>query len=165
MLDTKRTQNRLILLLILLSSTIGLDQLTKAWARANLSNIPTSYFGDTVRLQHSENSGAFLSMGADLDSGVRFYICTVAVAIFLGFMILFLLKKKELNQLTLVAWSLVIGGGVGNLIDRTYKASVTDFLNFGIATLRTGILNVADMVIVAGVILLFFANQEKDTPK
>jgi signal peptidase II len=47
---------------------------------------------------------------------------------------------------------------LGNLIDRiVYKGIVIDFLNFGIGNLRTGILNIADMAITFGIILLLYA--------
>ena len=53
--------------------------------------------------------------------------------------------------------TLLIAGGLGNLIDRLVYGYVTDFLNVGIGSLRTGIFNVADMAIMLGVGLLFFA--------
>ena len=49
----------------------------------------------------------------------------------------------------------IIGGGLGNLIDRlSNNFRVVDFINFGIGNVRTGILNVADMSVTFGVIIL-----------
>jgi len=54
-----------------------------------------------------------------------------------------------------VALALLAGGGTSNLLDRLlYDGRVTDFLNVGIGSLRTGIFNLADMAIMAGALLL-----------
>jgi signal peptidase II len=58
-------------------------------------------------------------------------------------------------MLLTVAWSLVLSGGVGNLLDRVlHDGRVIDFMNLGRGNLRTGIFNVADMCITFGVLLL-----------
>ncbi|HXC20398.1 MAG TPA: signal peptidase II, partial [Steroidobacteraceae bacterium] len=59
-----------------------------------------------------------------------------------------------------IALALIAGGGISNLIDRLlYGGRVTDFLNVGIGSLRTGIFNVADMAILAGALLLILNPQ------
>src|SRR6185437_669837 len=61
----------------------------------------------------------------------------------------------RLSTARFVALALVAGGGISNLIDRLlYDGRVTDFLNVGIGSLRTGIFNLADMAILAGALLL-----------
>ncbi len=58
----------------------------------------------------------------------------------------------------IVALTLLAASGLGNLIDRlAYDGRVTDFLNMGFHSLRTGIFNVADLVGVIGVAILLFA--------
>ena len=58
---------------------------------------------------------------------------------------------------TVVAWSLVLSGGLGNLVDRIINdGRVIDFMNIGIGSLRTGIFNVADVCITVGVVVLIF---------
>ncbi len=58
---------------------------------------------------------------------------------------------------TVVAWSLVLSGGLGNLVDRIINdGRVIDFMNIGIGSLRTGIFNVADVCITVGVVVLVF---------
>jgi signal peptidase II len=54
------------------------------------------------------------------------------------------------------AYSLIVAGGIGNLVDRIQKQTVTDFINMGIGPLRTGIFNVADMAIMAAVFILIY---------
>ena len=70
--------------------------------------------------------------------------------------------SKKLNSLAVSSSVLIIGGGLGNLIDRiTNKGSVIDFMNIGIGSIRTGIFNVADLTIMAGVLMLavFYAKK------
>ena len=61
-----------------------------------------------------------------------------------------------MSRWQIIALALIAAGGFGNLIDRVlYDGRVTDFLNLGVGSLRTGIFNIADAVEVIGV--LFFA--------
>jgi signal peptidase II len=60
---------------------------------------------------------------------------------------------------SLIACSLICGGGIGNLIDRVARSGyVVDFLNCGIGRLRTGIFNAADFAITLGVVMLVIAS-------
>lgn len=64
------------------------------------------------------------------------------------------LFARGLSRRQVIALSLIASGGIGNWIDRlTNDGRVTDFLNVGIGNLRTGVFNVADMVLMAGVAL------------
>jgi signal peptidase II len=105
-----------------------------------------------VRLRYSENHGAFLSAGAGLGESARFAIFTVGVALILTVLSIYVLTARHLSFWPAISMSLVVGGGLGNLIDRVARAgAVVDFLNVGVGPLRTGIFNVADIFIVAGV--------------
>ena len=62
-----------------------------------------------------------------------------------------LVAKWNMPLANFVALVLVLAGGIGNVIDRVlHNGLVTDFLNLGIGPVRTGIFNVADMVLVIG---------------
>ncbi|NOU23715.1 MAG: signal peptidase II, partial [Methyloglobulus sp.] len=52
------------------------------------------------------------------------------------------------------AYSLLLAGGAGNLIDRVMCGYVVDFMNIGVGSLRTGIFNVADIAVSVGVLIL-----------
>ncbi len=160
MLDIVRVR-RLLLLFFLLVGSVGCDQVTKSIAEAELAGRPAiSLFHDVVRLQHTENEGAFLSLGARLPDGARFWILTVAnSALVLGLLIV-LITRWRMSSLQFVGLALMAGGGVGNLIDRfTNDGRVIDFLNFGIGPVRTGILNVADLAITFGALTLLFVRR------
>lgn len=66
-----------------------------------------------------------------------------------------LFVAKQMPPLSAAAWSLVLSGGIGNLLDRVlHDGRVIDFMNVGIGSLRTGIFNMADVCITIGVSLL-----------
>lgn len=149
---------RISLVFSILIVTMGLDQVTKILARQSLSEQSLSYLGGIVQLQHSENPGAFLSLGANMDPQTRMVVFTIAVAVVLLASLWSLFKKTDMNMSTTVSLSLVVAGGLGNLIDRALKGTVTDFMFVGYGWLRTGIFNVADMAIMAGMAVLLFAS-------
>jgi signal peptidase II len=153
----KPIKKSLIILFILLSC-VGCDQATKTIARQNLPKSEfISLLNDTLRLQYVENSGAFLGLGANIPEKIRSWVLILLVGIFLSGMLIFLLIQKHLTKNQIIALSLIVGGGIGNLIDRIFnQCRVADFMNMGIGSLRTGIFNVADVVITFGVIWFLF---------
>lgn len=147
------TPRRLALFSIVTTLVVALDQLTKTVARAYLAPRPSiSLLGNVVRLTHSENVGAFLGLGAALPPAARTLILGVFAALLLVAVTAYLFAAPGLAQLDVVAASLLVAGGMGNLIDRALRGGrVTDFISVGIGPLRTGIFNVADVAIVVGV--------------
>ncbi|MBA2663551.1 MAG: signal peptidase II [Bradymonadaceae bacterium] len=145
-----------MMLMFVLLGSVGCDQVTKVVAREHLDGRATlSYLGDTFRLTYVENHGAFLGMGSTLPESVRTLIFVGLVSLSLAVFLFWVLRTSLLSTTTVVASGLLIGGGIGNLIDRVlFNGGVTDFLNIGIGTLRTGIFNVADVWIMAGLFLI-----------
>lgn len=145
--------------------SIVIDQITKYVAKHHLEGAPQqSYLGDLFKLVYIENHGAFLGLGGSLPEWARTLIFTVLVSAFLIGLTVWALKKPTLSNTAIAALSLVIGGGIGNLIDRLVNNGgvmdfmVIDFTFLGPNWLRTGIFNVADVWIVIGAILLFVAD-------
>ncbi|MDB5117892.1 MAG: lspA [Mucilaginibacter sp.] len=143
---------------------IGCDRITKQMAREHLMfSEPISYFHDTFRFEYVENTGAALSVGDALPQKVSFWLLSIVPLMIL--VLLFVYVMRQLNNfspLKLLCFSLVIAGGLGNVIDRiVYDRHVTDFMNLGIKDVRTGIFNVADVCITAGVMGLFIAYANK----
>lgn len=146
---------RLVLIFLLLFSCVGCDQSTKYAAKYFLEDQPTfSYMEDIFRLSYTENTGAFLGFGAGMPEKLRYVLLVVLVSIFLIGFLLFVIRNKKLNYLSVSASALIVGGGLGNLLDRIInKGSVIDFMNIGFGPIRTGIFNVADLAITAGVLM------------
>jgi len=142
--------------LLLLVLCVGCDRLTKDAAQTYVAVEPSySWFRDTVRLEYTENSGAFLSLGGSLSKEVRVLLFQVFPALWLVALGLYLVLTKSASMFLTVAWSLVLAGGLGNLLDRLiHDGRVIDFMNLGIGSVRTGIFNVADVCITLGVLLL-----------
>jgi signal peptidase II len=146
---------------------IGCDRITKDVAKKYLSGKESvSYLNDTVRLTYVENTGAFLSMGDDWSPTTSFWVFVVfPFVILVGLFIMIIKKRRTLSLWELVALLLIFSGGIGNLIDRiVYDRHVTDFLNVGIASLRTGIFNVADMYVTTGAIIMLLNAIKKRGP-
>jgi len=146
------------LLLALLIPQIGCDQATKDLARRELMGEGvTSYLGGLFRLLYIENPGAFLGMGGTLGEELRFWVFTVGVSIGLTVGTLWLLSRPSLSWPMVLTGSLILAGGAGNLIDRVLQQGrVVDFMQIGIGPVRTGIFNVADVQIMAGIALSFW---------
>lgn len=138
---------------------VGCDQAAKALARGALaSSPPVTFLGGAVRFEYAENPGAFLSLGAGLPPRVRFLLGVVFVALALGALLVFMLRSDSLSPGQKAGLSLILGGGFGNLIDRVANdGHVIDFVSVGIGSMRTGIFNVADMAITAGVLIVLFS--------
>ena len=66
------------------------------------------------------------------------------------------LKKTNLNRWLVLAFAFVVGGGIGNLIDRIAYGSVTDFFQIKLGIFKTGIFNMADVSVTIGVLLILF---------
>jgi signal peptidase II len=145
-----------LVLLALVASTIGCDRVTKRMAVTSLAGAPSrSFLADTVRLEYAENSGGFLSLGANLPPAVRTAIFKIVTGLILvGTLIAAF--KLGLTGWPLVGLSLAWAGGASNWVDRVTRGSVVDFLNVGFGALRTGIFNVADVAIMLGACILVF---------
>jgi len=165
---------RAVYIIIALMALILADHATKWIAIQALKETGNIYVfpGNLFRLQYAENTGAFLSLGAGLPDGVRALIMTGLNTIILGGLLCYLFAVKQISWMPAGALTLIAAGGVGNLIDRIFRdGRVVDFMNMGITTgsfsLRTGVFNIADIAIMAGLFLiiaheLFFARKTQD---
>jgi signal peptidase II len=149
-----KTLARHLLLMAAVVSIVGCDRVSKHIATETLAGEPTrSYLFDIVRLSYAENSGSFLSLGAELPEPVRSALFTVGTGVFLVFLIAHAIRTHW-SGARLLGLSLFVAGGASNWMDRLPDGSVVDFLNVGLGPIRTGIFNVADMAILAGVVVL-----------
>lgn len=151
--------SRLGLPLILVLSCVGCDQATKKVAEATLANAPPLSLADgIVRFQLITNRGGFLSLGAELPEPVRTVLFTFGAPLVLAGLLLYQLAAVELSRAQVAGFALLLGGGIGNLIDRVLNdGGVTDFVSIGIGPLRTGIFNIADVAIMGGVALALWS--------
>jgi len=160
MLSLKRT----LLILTLLTSCVGCDQVTKQFARTHLAlEPPTSWFHDIFRLHYAENAGAVLSIGTTLPEEIKILTFQVIVGTGLIALFIWLLRAQARSYLFVIALGLLLAGGTGNLIDRLFHhGRVIDFMNIGIGPLRTGIFNFADVFITVGGVALVWLSYRQE---
>ncbi len=154
-----RLLTKLAVMEIAIASCVGCDQATKSIAYECLSGRETvQVAGGLVRLTYVENPGALLSLGARLPAQARFWLLSVAVAVALAILAIATLVDHR-SRLSRVLWvGVVVGGGVGNLLDRLSRGVVRDFLNLGVGPERTGIFNLADVALILGSLGLIVAS-------
>ncbi len=147
---------KVYIIIAVMGLCIGCDQVSKNLAEQNLkSSSPRSYFGNVFRLQYAENTGAFLSIGSGLPEFARTWLFTILSGTLLILLFVYILVNRHFARKHVFALSLILGGGTGNLIDRILNdGRVVDFMNMGIGRLRTGIFNIADVVIMTGMALI-----------
>ncbi|MDD4309519.1 MAG: signal peptidase II [Candidatus Cloacimonetes bacterium] len=148
-----------------------LDQLTKSLVRHYMDiyqSIPLlkNLFGNTFMLIHVNNTGAAFSIGFGSDLVNRiFFICISIIAVFF---IVYLLRRSQ-HRIQIYAFGLVLGGAIGNLMDRVVYGGVTDFFSVDFPDFimeRFPIFNIADSTIFIAVCLLIFdALFVKDAPE
>jgi len=108
-------------------------------------------------LTYINNDGAAFSILV----GKRIFLILIAVLVTV--MLIRYIKKNNIqNKLELVSISLIIGGSLGNLMDRVIRGYVIDFLDFKIFNYNFPIFNLADTFIVIGVILLLLKEIRKE---
>lgn len=150
---------KIILFCLLSVAFIGCDRYTKQLAKTHLMNAPElSYFHNTFVLEYAENTGAALSLGDNLPKTASFILLSlIPLGLMIWLFVYFIMHRRQMTLTKTIALALIFSGGLGNLIDRIFSdRHVTDFMNVGIGSLRTGIFNVADMCVTGGVIVLFF---------
>jgi signal peptidase II len=140
--------------LVLAALVLVLDQISKAWVLANFRlmdrQIVTSFFNLVLVF----NAGASFSFLADAGGWQKWFFVVLALGISLW--LLSLLKKHAHERLMPAALSLILGGAIGNVVDRLRFDAVVDFLDFHLAGYHWPAFNVADSAIFVGVALMLW---------
>ena len=132
---------------------IILDQITKIAATANLQMYQPIEVIPFFNLTLAHNTGAAFSFLADAGGWQRWFFAVLAtgVSIFLFFWIKKLKPEEKTMAITL---SLILGGAIGNLIDRVRFGYVVDFLDVYVGDAHWPAFNIADSAISIGAVLL-----------
>ena len=153
-------KSRYLLITILVFLSIAFDQISKIWVRNNFESYSEkSIIGDVFTLIKVENTGAFLGMGSELSEIPRILLLIILPVIFLISITLYTYIDKTLDKLSIIGFSLIIGGGIANIFDRIVFGSVTDFLYINLGGIfKTGIFNIADLSVTTGMILILLSS-------
>ena len=144
---------RATLCLLVIALVIVSDQLSKLWIRTNLAIGESLPIIDRLSFIHIRNTGSAFG----LLSNQTFLIIVISIAALL-FILLFLRYLSPATTLSVVAIGLLMGGALGNLIDRLRFGSVTDFIYFRLwGDFHWPAFNIADASIVVGVCLLIYS--------
>lgn len=166
--ESQPGRRRFVLWMSIAAIVIVADQVTKLLILQNVplySKIPLLPF---LNITHQENPGAAFSFLADAGGWQRWFFTVLAggVSVFIA---VWLWKLRDAGQLTLATGlALVLGGAIGNLIDRVYLGHVIDFIQVLIAGWPFPSFNVADSAISVGAVLLiidalFFSGRDSAT--
>jgi signal peptidase II len=152
-------RGRLLRIGIAVAGIVAADQLMKSWAVAALADGPVHVIGDTVQFSLSRNAGSAFG---------RFQGMTTLLAV--GAIIVSLLIVREArhapDRWRLIGYTLVLGGAIGNLADRFFRAPgflkghVVDFVAVG----RFPVFNLADSCITIGAVILVVGTLRASPP-
>jgi len=141
--------------LALAALVTALDQLSKHWVMGSLefgAHVEVTAFFDLVLVF---NPGAAFSFLADHSGWQRWFFVGLAVAICSWLLVL--LRRHQREWLLPIAFSMIIGGAIGNVVDRFLYGAVVDFLYFHLGRHGFPAFNLADSAITLGVILMIWA--------
>lgn len=141
-----------------------LDAVSKWWVVNNLA------WGDVKRVTPFLNIRLALNKGAafgflDSSSGWQIYLLAILAIAVAVLMLIWFWRAKHPSHWMLVALCLIIGGAIGNAIDRIANGVVVDFIDFHVRSWHYATFNVADIAITIGVICLLIDWMFIDTTK
>lgn len=141
--------------LLIATLVVAADQIFKIQMVEYMANHPggidvTSFF----RLVMVWNSGVSFGMFAGGDT-TRWIL--VGLSVLISLVLVFMLAKADKKFLG-YAFGLILGGAIGNIIDRIHYGRVADFFDVDLIFMRWPAFNIADMAIVCGVILMLLEN-------
>ena len=142
-------KKKIYLIIFVVFLLVGFDQLIKYLVIDNIGiNNSKVIIDNFLSLTCIKNIGAaFGIMSGNM-------IILILITIFLIYYIIREIKKNYDNNITLLSLTLILGGALGNLIDRIFRGYVVDFLSFKIFGYEAALFNVADIFITVGVFLM-----------
>ena len=138
-------------------AVVAVDQLTKYLATSQLSSGERSEVLPFLAFELSHNSGVAFGIGGDVSA-----LVIAAELVFLSVLLYWLAASAKSDALIWLPAALLVGGALGNLADRVRDGAVIDFIDLPLWP----IFNLADVAIVAGVILLVIGigRQDREAP-
>lgn len=180
------SKNRLLWLILVVAFSVFLDQTSKIWAQENLAvlrtvnvtqeidggkrKVPTQKFvakesmvliPDVLNFTYAENPAAAFSLTRSIPENVRRPLLLISSSFGILVMIVWHLRMRRPDTILLTAFPLMVGGAVGNLIDRVRLSYVIDFIDMYAGFINPSwrhfaTYNVADMCVVVGAALIIY---------
>jgi signal peptidase II len=140
---------------------IVIDQLTKKLVDTSMQLYQTIGLMPHIQLTYMRNQGAAFSFLSGGGGWQRWLFITLAIAAS-GFIYTWLKQLKTTQRQEAVAWALILGGALGNLIDRVVLGYVIDFMDIYYGQYHWPAFNVADSAITIGVVTLLIDARKKN---
>ena len=141
--------------LLLALAVLALDQWTKWLVQEHLPLLVSRpLIPGFLNLTHVENTGVAFGLFAARGDLVRTWVLAGVGILALVVVLIYFRRTPVEDRLLLTSLGLVLGGAVGNLLDRMMAGAVTDFIDFYVGTYHWHTFNVADSAITVGLILM-----------
>ncbi|MBN1893158.1 signal peptidase II [bacterium] len=141
-------------LLPVVALTFLADQATKILIKETMAvGRSIRLLGDFFKLTHVENTG--IAFGIKIAHPFVFTLLSGAACVVIVY---YLLSHRDEEPGTRMAMAVILGGALGNLLDRILFGKVVDFLDFGFGRTRWPVFNLADTAVVVGMALLFYCS-------
>ena len=135
--------------------TVIIDQLSKIWVDSNMSLYQSIPVFPGFNITYVHNFGAAFSFLSEAGGWQRWFFTLLAATISIG-IIIWLKRLKPEETLSAISLGLILGGAIGNLIDRVIYGYVIDFFDVYYQTWHWPVFNIADSAITAGVALMLY---------
>lgn len=132
-----------------------LDQISKIWIDTSMSLYHSIPIFPGFSITYAHNYGAAFSFLSDAGGWQRWFFAALAAAISVG-LVIYIKRLKPNETLLAVALSLILGGALGNLIDRIIYGYVIDFLDIYYQAYHWPVFNIADSAITVGVAFMLY---------
>ncbi len=138
---------------VLGGAVVFFDQLTKLFVRGFMGLGEEIEILSFFSITYVENKGIAWGLFANHEGGNYVFLTLNVLALVFLFVNY---SKFKTDKVTIIAWTLIMAGAIGNLGDRIFLGAVVDFLDFGVGRNRWPIFNIADVSITIGGFLLFY---------
>jgi len=139
-------------IIAVVSAIVFLDFITKKLIEAYIQPYEAINILPFLRIVHIKNPGAAFGILSRLSNSIFIFISILAIIFIVAYL------WKTTNKLEVFSLSLILGGAIGNLIDRVIVGKVTDFIDFFINKWHWPAFNVADSALTIGICLFMWAN-------
>jgi signal peptidase II len=159
-------QKKYIKLAVVAGLIVLFDQITKALILQSVAlNQSFSIIPGFFDITHIHNPGGAFGLMANLGAGMRTILFLFISSLAVGLIFFFYHKTPATHPLLATAFALILGGAIGNLIDRVRFGIVVDFLDFYIGKLHWPAFNIADSAITIGICIFIYHIVFKKMPQ
>lgn len=145
-------------IIIITIISVAIDQIVKYLVLSNLTLYKRNPIIDNFfNITYVQNNGA--AWGILSNNIILLIIITILALVFIASCIF---KDKNISKLDITLYGMLLGGILGNLIDRVFRGYVIDFLDFTIFNYNFPVFNIADMLIVISVVIMIITYIRSD---